>query len=44
MATLRKGTVFVQSYLGCSNPTTFEVLEIDREKDYLKVNCTCNGC
>lgn len=37
MATLRKGTVFVQSYLGCSNPITYEVLEINREKDYLKV-------
>ena len=44
MATLRKGTVFVQSYPGCSNPITFEVLEIDREKDYLKVNCIRNGC
>ena len=43
MATLRKGTMFIQSYPGCSNPITFEVLEIDREKDYLKVNCTCNG-
>lgn len=44
MATLRKGTVFVQSYPGCSNPITFEVLEIDREKDYLKVKCTRDGC
>lgn len=43
MATLRKGTVFVQLY-PCSSPMIFEVLEIDRDKDYLKVNCICNGC
>ena len=43
MATLRKGIAFIQSYPRCSNPITFEVLEIDRDKDYLKVNCICDN-
>ena len=42
MATLTKGSVFVQSYPGCINPVIFEVLEIDRDRDYLKVRCTCD--
>lgn len=40
MATLTKGSVFVQSYPGCINPVIFEVLEIDRDRDYLKIRCT----
>lgn len=43
MTTLTKGTVFVQSYPGCTNPVIFEVLEIDRNRDYLKVRCTLDG-
>ncbi len=40
MATLQVGTVFQQAWKGCTNPIFFKVLELDRERDYLRVSCT----
>ena len=37
MVTLEKGTKFIQSYEGCKNPITFEVINLDRDKDTLHV-------
>ncbi len=39
MATIKEGTVFQQAWNGCRNPMAFKVLEVDRERDYLKVLC-----
>lgn len=36
---LEVGSRFIQAWIGCKNPITFEVLEINREKNSLKVNC-----
>ena len=36
---LKKGDKFKQAWRSCKNPIVFEVLEVDRERDYLKVNC-----
>jgi hypothetical protein len=44
MANLKVGDVFEQSWIGGVNPMRFEVLEIDRSRDYLRVKCIgCNG-
>lgn len=37
---LEVGSKFIQSWIGCKNPISFEVLEINREKNSLKVECT----
>lgn len=37
---LEVGSKFIQAWIGCKNPITFEVLEINREKNSLKVECT----
>lgn len=37
---LQVGSKFKQAYHGCKDPITFTVLEIDKERDYLKVECT----
>lgn len=39
MAVLRVGSVFQQSWAGVVNPMRFEVLELDRSRDNLRVNC-----
>lgn len=39
MAKLKVGDVFQQSWAGVTNPIRFEVLELDRSRDYLRVNC-----
>ena len=36
---LKVGDAFKQAWLGCTNPMRFQVLEVDRERDYLRVNC-----
>lgn len=38
--TLNVGNVFRQSWKGCTNPITFEVLSLDREHNNLKVKCS----
>lgn len=44
MANLKVGDVFEQGWIGVVNPMQFEVLEIDRSRDYLRVKCICcNG-
>lgn len=40
MTTLQVGDTFQQAWRGCTNPISFEVLEINREKNSLKVECT----
>ncbi len=37
---LEVGSKFIQAWIGCKNPISFEVLEINREKNSLKVECT----
>lgn len=37
---LEVGSKFIQAWMGCKNPISFEVLEINREKNSLKVECT----
>lgn len=37
---LEVGSKFIQAWIGCRNPISFEVLEINREKNSLKVECT----
>ena len=36
---LKVGDWFKQAWTGCTNPMRFQVLEVDRERDYLRVNC-----
>lgn len=36
---LEVGSKFIQAWIGCRNPISFEVLEINREENSLKVNC-----
>ena len=36
---LKVGDLFKQAWSGCTNPMHFQVLEVDRERDYLRVNC-----
>ena len=36
---LKVGDCFKQAWAGCTNPMHFQVLEVDRERDYLRVNC-----
>ena len=36
---LKVGSRFKQAWIGCKNPITFEVLEINRKENSLKVNC-----
>jgi hypothetical protein len=38
--TLQVGDHFQQAWKGCTKPIHFTVLEIDREKNSLKVKCT----
>ena len=40
MAELKVGSVFQQAWKGCNKPMLFKVLELDRDKDYLRVKCT----
>lgn len=37
---LEVGSKFIQAWIGCKNPISFEVLEINRKKNSLKVECT----
>ena len=37
---LEVGSKFIQAWIGCRNPISFEVLEINKEKNSLKVECT----
>lgn len=37
---LEVGSKFKQAWIGCKNPISFEVLEINRDKNSLKVECT----
>lgn len=39
MATLQKGSVFQQAWKGCNKPILFKVLDLDRERDWLRVEC-----
>lgn len=42
---LKVGDCFKQAWAGCTNPMHFQVLEVDRERDYLRVNCiSTEGC
>jgi len=36
---LKVGTIFSQTWKGCSKPMWFKVLEIDRAINYIKVEC-----
>ena len=36
---LKVGDWFKQAWPGCKNQMRFQVLEVDRERDYLRVNC-----
>ncbi len=37
---LQVGDKFQQSYRGCTKPMSFEVLDINRDKNEIKVQCT----
>lgn len=39
MAKLQVGSMFQQAWPGVANPLRFKVLEANRERDYLRVEC-----